>query len=126
MSIQGQSSFVIFNKKRGGLPQSMRDYETVQRRIKMNGETKIDYVSSFIDKFFGTHVTITILLSLANIVVSQNHIKLDRLARRNRSALLCWYAENWNVIDPILRDKNFIAMFSQNSQKGIQKTEKSI
>ena len=92
----------------------------------MNGETKIDYVSSFIDKFFGTHVTITILLSLANIVVSQNHIKLDRLARRNRSALLCWYAENWNVIDPILRDKNFIAMFSQNSQKGIQKTEKSI
>ncbi|EAY20457.1 hypothetical protein TVAG_110700 [Trichomonas vaginalis G3] len=87
-------------------PQSIRDYEKVQKRMKDNG-SKVDQVSTFIDKYFGTHVTIAILTSLAKIVMGRYALKLDRLARRNRSALLCWYAENWDVIFPLLNDSAF-------------------
>ena len=74
--------------------------------MKDNG-SKVDQVSTFIDKYFGTHVTIAILTSLAKIVMGRYALKLDRLARRNRSALLCWYAENWDVIFPLLNDSAF-------------------
>ncbi|EAY13254.1 hypothetical protein TVAG_463880 [Trichomonas vaginalis G3] len=86
--------------------QSIRDNEKVQKRVKFNGE-KLDYVSNYIDKYFGAHVTIAILTSLAKIVMGKHKVKLDRLARRNRAALLCWYAENWDIIHPILKENDF-------------------
>lgn len=95
---------IYIPKKR--TPQSIRDYEKVQKRIKVNG-AKVEKVSTFIDKYFGTHVTIAILTSLAKIIMGRYALKLDRLARRNRSALLCWYAENWDVIFPLLNDSQF-------------------
>ncbi|EAX89728.1 hypothetical protein TVAG_094930 [Trichomonas vaginalis G3] len=90
-------------------PQSARDYERIQRRIKVNGD-KVDEVSTYIDNYFGTHVTIAILTSLAKIVMGKHRVKLDRLARRNRAALLCWYAENWDIVSDILKESNFKSM----------------
>lgn len=86
--------------------QTIRDYERIQRRIQYNGD-KVRKVSNYIDNYFGTHVTIAILTSLAKIVMGKYKVTLDRLARRNRSALLCWYAENWDIISDILKEKNF-------------------
>lgn len=87
-------------------PQTIRDYQKIQMRIKNNG-AKVEKVSQFIDKYFGTHVTIAILTSLAKIIMGKYALRLDRLARRNRSALLCWYAENWDIIYPLLCDADF-------------------
>lgn len=87
-------------------PQTIRDYQKVQNRIKSIGP-KVNNVSIFIDKYFGTHVTIAILMSLAKIIMSRHQLSLDRLAKRNRSALLCWYAENWDVIYPLLSNPDF-------------------
>lgn len=87
-------------------PQSIRDNEKVRKRMKINGP-KVEKVSNFIDKLFGTHVTIAILTSLAKLIINKHALVLDRLARRNRSALLCWYAENWDIIHPMLTDSKF-------------------
>lgn len=88
--------------------QSLRDYEKIQHRIKASG-SKIEFVSNYIDRYFGTHVTSVILLSLAKIFIGKLDLKLDRLAKRNRSALLCWYAENWDSIYANLKDTDFLS-----------------
>lgn len=84
------------------IPQNLRDYETIQHRMKLNQE-KLGFVAAYIDRYFETHVTTAILISLAKILINKFDLKLDRLAKRNRSALLCWYAENWDLILPYLR-----------------------
>ncbi|EAX93628.1 hypothetical protein TVAG_336140 [Trichomonas vaginalis G3] len=86
--------------------QTIRDYKRIQHRVKMHAE-KIDFVSSYIDRYFGTHVTIAILTTLAKITMEKYNLTLDRLERRNRIALLCWFARNWGFVYPILKDKDF-------------------
>lgn len=97
------------------VPQSKRDQDAIQQRIIRNGYT-YQFVSNYMDKYFDTHVTSSILLNLANIIIAKNGIKLDRLAKRNRSALICWYAENWNIIHPILKDLSFINNLVDNNE----------
>ena len=87
--------------------QSYRDNERIQKRIAAN-EGKLEYVSKFLDQYFGAHVNAEILISLAKIVMSNYQITLDRLAKRNRSALLCWYSENWDKIHPMLTSMNIL------------------
>lgn len=100
------------SKKRSS--QSARDSMKINDRIKINGG-KIEYVSDYINRLFDTHVTSSILISLANIFLDRLNLKLDRLAKRNRTALLCWYAENWNVILCVLQQMDFSSL--STSQK---------
>ena len=95
--------------RRGGKQstQSSRDYERIQTRIQQNG-SKIEYVSNFLDRYFRTHVTSVILLSLARIFIRKLDLTLDRLAKRNRTALLCWFAENWDPIYAQLKRTDFL------------------
>lgn len=86
--------------------QSIRDYERIRHRVNSN-LTQIEFISNFLDRYFHTHVTAEILLNLANIFIKKLDLKIDRLAKRNRSALLCWYAENWDSIYPHLKGYNF-------------------
>ncbi|EAX95133.1 hypothetical protein TVAG_385210 [Trichomonas vaginalis G3] len=81
--------------------QSQRDYECIKKRMMVNG-VKTDYVSAYMEKQIGEHVTLVNLLSIAEVISNQLNLKIDRLAKRNRSALLCWYAENWDKISPLL------------------------
>lgn len=78
------------------MSQSMRDQEKIIRRVQLNG-LKIDFVAAYIDRYFKTHLTYSPLLALAKKITECSSVKLDRLAKRNRSALLCWYAENWDI-----------------------------
>lgn len=78
---------------------NVKDRSSVESRMKKLG-IKIDYVSAFIDREFGRHVTFSYLLIIADILERKLDLHLDRLAKRNRSALLCWYAENWELIAP--------------------------
>lgn len=84
-------------------PQNLKDHDDTLNRIKLNG-VKMDLVSAIIERQFGRHVTIETLLMIAQNLSKEQGIKIDRLAKRNRSALLCWYAENWTHIYPHLND----------------------
>lgn len=109
MMIAGSKSF---KRNRFHHSQTVRDYEKIQKRIQEN-EGKLQFISEFLDHFFGTHVNTLILNSLAKIIMDKHGLSLDRLAKRNRSALLCWYAENWDKIQPVLKTLN-IGRTSEN------------
>lgn len=96
------------NKHKRRTPQSIRDHHYLQRRIKDVG-IKMDLVSEYLCKMFGDHVTALYLLAIAMSISEKIETRVDRLARRNKSALMCWYAENWGKIYPF-----FISKIDQN------------
>lgn len=83
--------------------QNMRDHDEIQLRLENNG-VKIDLVTEILENKYGGRVTVECLLTLARHMSKKINIRIDRLANRNRSAMLCWYAENWNDIYPYIRD----------------------
>ncbi|EAX95528.1 hypothetical protein TVAG_311000 [Trichomonas vaginalis G3] len=86
--------------------QTTRDNEKIKKRIKIN-KNRINFINEYLNKFFSTNVTTTILISFAKLLSSQLNLTLDRLAKRNRTSLLCWYSENWNSIYYILNTVDF-------------------
>lgn len=111
-----------------------KDHQKIIQRIQVNG-IKMDFVSEYIDRLIGIKVTYLSLLSFADYLSRNLEIKLDRLAKRNRNALLCWYAENWDRIQPhilelkVHLDKNtsddehnFISACREKNQKLINET----
>ncbi|EAX91285.1 hypothetical protein TVAG_251290 [Trichomonas vaginalis G3] len=80
---------------------NIEDRKLTMERMQILG-IKLDYVTAFIDREYGWHVTFAHLLQLAEVLHKKLDIQLDRLAKRNRSALLCWYTETWDLIQPKL------------------------
>lgn len=80
---------------------SIRDYEEVKYRSKLLG-TKLSLVSDTLKIMFGEDVTAIKLLKWAKMFERMMGLQIERLARRNRQALFCWFAENWETIQPYL------------------------
>ncbi|EAY23132.1 hypothetical protein TVAG_183690 [Trichomonas vaginalis G3] len=79
----------------------MKDYEQVMTRLHgLAG--KVEYVTDYLKGLYGHNVTAVSLLSRAAKLEQELGITMDRLARRNRQALFCWFTENWDLILPIL------------------------
>jgi hypothetical protein len=45
----------------------------------------------------GGHLTMTILIDLAQKIAALKQIPLDRAARRRKDCLICWFCENASV-----------------------------
>lgn len=86
-------------------PQNLKDHDDVVQRIQNIG-VKMDLVTAIIESKYGGRITIEPLLSFAMLMTKKLGLNLDRLAKRNRSALLCWFAENWSAISPYINDIN--------------------
>ncbi|EAX92994.1 hypothetical protein TVAG_261740 [Trichomonas vaginalis G3] len=67
---------------------------------------KFNSVTSIIEHQFDGKAPIDALMIFANLMSKKNGIILDRSAKRNRTALLCWYTENWEVIYPHISEIN--------------------
>lgn len=103
------------NKRKRNTAQSMRDHEKIQKRIQTNGVLP-DYISVYLERYFQQRFTASTFLSIANNLISNLNLRIDRLAKRNRQALLCWFAENWNTIHPHLKYfKNHVNYLSKSS-----------
>lgn len=89
------------NKHKRTTAQSIRDHEKISQRMNNLG-IKLDIVTAYFEQHLGPHVTAMSLLQIAFAVASKLNIKIDRLAKRNRTALFCWFAEQWNNIFPYL------------------------
>lgn len=77
--------------------QSIRDHERVRIRVN-NAGVQLGHVTEYLESLFGPHVTVYSLLKQANILSERLGLTIDRLATRNRSALFCWFTENWDQI----------------------------
>lgn len=93
---------------------SIRDNERLKKRIKKIG-IKMDLVSAYFENIFGGHVTTLFLLNLAADLEKKIHVEVDRLARRNRQALLCWFAENWDKVKPIILEEKVQKLLNQSN-----------
>lgn len=103
------------NKHKRKTAQSVRDHEKIKKRLEYNGIMP-DYISAYLEKSIGRHISSTSLLSLASDIEYEFNLKIDRLARRNRQALLCWFAENWNIILPAINKKINLSILSDKDQ----------
>ena len=114
-------------KLKGSTDQALRDYEKIQSRLAQKG-LMVDIVMAYFEKIMGRKVRAAFILNVAQILSSMLQIKLDRLAKRNRTALLCWYAENWQKIAPQLqtvvlqyaKDPDFFTFEENHTFMGIE------
>lgn len=81
---------------------SNRDFEEVTIRTNTLGP-RVHLVTEILKSIYGENVTAVWLLHLARKIEDILRLPLDRLARRNRQALFCWFAENWTTIHPFLK-----------------------
>jgi hypothetical protein len=52
-----------------------------------------------LDQFCGRRTMIELLAVAQQCVIALNGtVQIDRLARRSRPALMCWFCENWSVV----------------------------
>lgn len=77
--------------------QAIRDFEKVKLRVQ-NAGFHLNNVIRHLMAIFGPKLRVYNLLEQANMVSEMLGLTVDRLATRNRKALLCWYAENWSHI----------------------------
>ncbi|EAY14790.1 hypothetical protein TVAG_219720 [Trichomonas vaginalis G3] len=68
--------------------QNVRDHDEIIHRVNING-VKIDLVTEILEAKFGGRATVDSLLTLARHISKKINIRIDRLANRNKQALLC-------------------------------------
>lgn len=98
--------------------QSIRDHERIHIRISKLG-SKVTIVSAYLEGIYGQKITFSLLLTYANDISRKLNIRLDRLARRYRQGILCWFAENWSAIHPLIQSSDYL----HNLVKPQRKTE---
>lgn len=86
--------------------QSIKDFEKLQIRIMKTG-SELEMVRKYLEKSFGSHVTVDTLLKVARWLCDKFKLDIDRLATRNRKALFCWYTENWKIIRNFIRKDGY-------------------
>lgn len=84
-------------------------HEDMMIRVKMN-EGNLEIVKYTLINFFGGGFTNAELINIAVYISNGIGIKVDRMAKRNRDALLCWFSENWGLIYPILTKSKLLLL----------------
>ncbi|EAX91245.1 hypothetical protein TVAG_162670 [Trichomonas vaginalis G3] len=78
-------------------PEIDYQFDELEERFKKN-EFKLDLVISILESHYGDKLTVEQLRIFASRLSKRIHAKIDRMANRNRTAILCWYTENWDKI----------------------------
>lgn len=104
-------------------PQARRDLNRIKRRIEANSGMLKQITNQFV-KYIGENITLESLMFLAKSLEEKANIEIDRLAKRRRAALICWYVENWDIIRPLLKSERFMEKFRKNFN--LTKSAKSI
>lgn len=90
-------------------------HEDIIERVRKN-EGYFEMVKYFINDYLGNGYTNAQLVSLARYFSNECSIYLDRMAKRNRNALLCWFSENWLSILPHLTSSNVMFLKKENDE----------
>ena len=79
--------------------QAQKDQGLTANRLRQN-EGKISSVVNRLEYLLGQSPQKKDLLVLARQLCQLCGLELDRLAKRSRDCLICWYCENWAYIEP--------------------------
>ena len=80
--------------------QAQKDQGLTANRVKQN-ESMMKTVVNRLEYLCGQSPQKKDLLDLARKLCPTCGIALDRLAKRSRDCLVCWYCEHWPVIEPV-------------------------
>lgn len=108
-----KGEYFIIKKAPGSRPAS-ENYEKIWKRI----EERIRRCSSsytFVQKYLFSLPDITKgrLLNLAEEIAKRLNITVDRVAKRTKEPLICWYCENWKFIHTMI-EPIYYEMFRRN------------
>jgi hypothetical protein len=89
-------------KRRNVTEQTMRDGVRLGERINRNSAS-MKCVETFLDRVCGKRTMSDLILIADDCTRSNSSVpSADRLARRNRAGLICWFCENWVLISDFL------------------------
>ena len=84
--------------KRTNLSQrALNEQNTINIRIKDLG-AKLETVTNELNFIANKRLNFHELRILADAVSAKSCIKMDRLTKRHKNALLCWFCENWDSL----------------------------
>jgi hypothetical protein len=85
-------------KRRHVSEQTQRDNVRLNDRLRRN-TARMTTVEQTLSQFGGRRTMMELLCVAHHCVVALNGaVQIDRLARRSRLALMCWFCENWPVV----------------------------
>jgi hypothetical protein len=81
--------------------QTMKDQIDTTARLRRNAPF-LPFVRTRLETCYGLSLQKKNLLIVAQTLPG---VVLDRLAKRSRDCLMCWFCENWSIIEPLLASK---------------------
>jgi hypothetical protein len=91
-----------FGKRQALSRQAERDQELIVARVRENRGT-LDRVTRELEYLCGESPQKKDLLVIARRLCNKSGLALDRLAKRSKDCLLCWFCENWATLEPDFR-----------------------
>lgn len=108
--------------------QALQEQAMTNNRIRRCGP-KLNIVNKYFEDRFGPKLNFKDLKYIADQVVKRIPLHVDRISKRNKTAMQCWFTEQWNLIKPILDNmvitisepqqvaQNQISQIKQNEEK---------
>jgi hypothetical protein len=92
---------------------TQREQERVNKRLRFCA-SEIVRVEDALQRAFG-RVTMSLLQQVAEscTTLTNGFLKPDRLARRHRPAMLCFFCENWLLICQLITQHNLMSRMTQ-------------
>lgn len=85
---------------------TLEEQTITNRRIKACGE-RLEIVTRYIESKFGAKSNFTHIKKIASYIAESLNIKIDRVSKRKKEAMLCWFTEHWDCVFPLLSQTNF-------------------
>lgn len=82
---------------------TMHEQEVVNSRMKKAGGN-FQLISNQLNSIYGKILSFNDLMFIADSATKKTQIKIDRISKRSKSALICWFCEHWENIKNILSD----------------------
>jgi hypothetical protein len=89
--------------------QTVRDHILIQKRVQQNAAIW-RAIEMRLKHYFGPALRRNDLLAAALKIKT---LKLDRLAKRSRICICCWFCEHWSEIEPMLAAKFIPRIYGQ-------------
>jgi hypothetical protein len=89
--------------------QTAREHERLSKRMRFCGP-EIDRVEAVLERAFG-RLTMALLQTIAAncTALTNGALRPDRLARRHRPAMICFFCENWPIVSHLMTQNNLTA-----------------
>jgi hypothetical protein len=81
--------------------QAEKDQGLISARVRQNTPA-LTFITRRLEALYGLPLQKKDLLVVARELCGMAPLILDRLAKRSRDCLLCWFCENWIVLEPLL------------------------